>query len=187
MDVSEHIDSQSHEGSVLLIGVGNEFRSDDGAGLYVVRELRRRGMSTACDEPLSRIVILEADGEGTALMRLWEGARAVFMVDAVRSGRPPGTVHRIEASKERLPRDVLGPSSHSFGVTEAVELSRTLHLLPSTVLLYGIDGQTFDQGRGLSDPVLRGLPTLIALIERDCSLLRVSGGVFVFPPSFTIL
>src|SRR4030042_1787160 len=74
---------------VLIIGVGNEFRGDDGAGLVVSRRLRALALEGAR--------VLEVEGEGTAVMAAWKGADAVILVDAVHSGAAPGTVHRLEA------------------------------------------------------------------------------------------
>jgi hypothetical protein len=86
-----------------------------------------------------------------------------------------------------LPQAFLSPAAHVLGVAEAVELSRTLNTLPPTALLYGIEGLVFEQGQGLSDPVLRGIPMLLNLIERDLSVLRLGDSAVAFPSAFTIL
>jgi len=48
------------EGSILLIGVGNEFRTDDGLGILTAREIRRRGYPG--------VQVMEANVEGTSLL-----------------------------------------------------------------------------------------------------------------------
>lgn len=148
---------------ILLIGIGNEFRTDDGLGLWTVRELRRRG--------LPGVGLLERSGEGMALLDAWEGASCVMLIDAVCSGSTPGDVIRIDCHRERVPHSLFRSSSHTFGVSEAIELSRSLGSLPGVVLLYGIEGGSFAPGRGLSDAVLRSIPDLIARIEDDIAHL----------------
>jgi hydrogenase maturation protease len=144
---------------VILIGVGNEYRTDDALGVLVARELRRRSPGG--------IRILENSGEGASLMNAWEGGREVYLVDAIKSGKPPGTVHRIDVTHRQVPRALIPRSSHAFGVPEAIETARTLGELPSKVILFGIEAETFDQGVGLSDSVLRSVPDLLLLIEAE--------------------
>jgi len=143
----------------LLVGVGNEFRDDDALGICVVREIRRRMPGQA------RVV--ELSGEGSALMDAWTGAGRVIIVDAVSSGKVPGTIHRIDAAVNEIPRGFFHYSSHAFGVAEAIEVARRLGTLPAQVILYGIEGKEFGTGVGLSDPVVRSIPELLSMIEDD--------------------
>lgn len=133
------------EPGVLVLGVGNEYRGDDGVGRRVARELRERA-------PRS-ITILEATGEGTDLLEFWKGADAVIIIDAVASGAPPGTIHRLDARARPLPAGFLHTSTHAFGVAQAVELARALKQLPRHLVIYGIEGKTFEPDTGLSREV----------------------------------
>jgi hydrogenase maturation protease len=131
----------------LVIGIGNTFRSDDGVGIWVVRRLRGQLPSGVC--------ILEATGEGAALLEAWKGAAAVVLVDAMRSGAAPGTIHRFDAGVEPIRSVFFRGSSHAFGVGEAIELARALTQLPSRLIVYGIEGGNFSAGVELSAAVVR--------------------------------
>ena len=102
----------------LLIGVGNPFRGDDGVGSVVIRRLR--------GQKLPGFTIMEETGDGAELLDAWKGAPAVILVDAVQSGAAPGTIHRIDATTEKLPKWFSHCSTHAFGVAEAIELARTM-------------------------------------------------------------
>jgi hydrogenase maturation protease len=141
----------------VVIGVGNEFRSDDALGLLVARELRRRVGDS--------IEVREMSGEGAELMEAWTPESCVWLIDAVRSGSPPGTVHRVDATEARVPAWFF--SSHQFGVAQAVEMARTLGRLPRRLILYGIEAGEFREGIGLSDRVLHSVPELVAMIEQE--------------------
>jgi hydrogenase maturation protease len=143
----------------LLIGVGNEFRDDDALGICVVREVKRRNPGFS--------KILEASGEGSALIEAWNGVDRVIIVDAVFSGKDPGAVYRFDASAQEVPRGLFHYSSHAFGVAEAIEVARRLGKLPRHLLLFGIEGKAFGTGVGLSDPVVKSIPELIAMIEEE--------------------
>ncbi|HSG15201.1 MAG TPA: hydrogenase maturation protease [Anaerolineae bacterium] len=129
----------------LVIGVGNAFRGDDGLGLIVAQRLRELA--------LPGVTVLEQSGEGAALVESWEDAGRVIVVDAVSSGGEPGTIHRFEAAGQPLPALFSGGSSHAFGLAEAVELARQLDRLPTSLVIYGVEGKSFDLGTGLSPEV----------------------------------
>ncbi|MBI1320973.1 MAG: hydrogenase maturation protease [Candidatus Hydrogenedens sp.] len=141
---------------VLIIGVGNRFRRDDGVGPWVVDRLRQQG-----------IPALEHSGEGAGLLDLWSEAEAVMIIDAARSGAPPGTVHCLDAVANKLPNDLLRPSTHLFGVAEAIETARVLGRLPATLVLYAIEGSEFGFGEVLSPAVERAAGDVIAAISES--------------------
>lgn len=146
-------------GKTVLIGIGNEFRGDDALGILVVREIARRGAEG--------VALLEQCGEGTALMEAWKGARCAMIVDAVSTGSSPGHLHRLDASRTTIPKRLFHYSSHAFGVAEAIEMARTLGELPARTIIFGIEGESFEAGIGLSDSVIRKVPELIAMILDD--------------------
>jgi len=130
---------------IVVIGVGNEYRGDDGAGIAVARRLRERFPTG--------VTILEKSGEGAALIEAWQGATWVVLVDAVRSGALPGTIYRLDARAEPLPAGFFHYSTHAFSVAEAVELARSLGQLPMQLIVYGIEGERFDFDMELSPAV----------------------------------
>jgi hydrogenase maturation protease len=129
----------------LVIGVGNSYRGDDGAGIAVARKL--------AEQRLPGVRVMEMNGEGTSLVEAWKDAPSVLLVDAVSSGAVPGTIHRFDAQAGPLPTELEHRSSHSFGVAEAVEVARALGRLPPRLVIYGIEGKNFSPGRDLSPEV----------------------------------
>ena len=129
----------------LIIGIGNEYRGDDAAGLIVARRLKERLADS--------VKVIEQSGDGAALMEAWQGAETVIIIDAVMSGAEPGTIHRLDAKTRPLPKDAFRCSTHAFGVAEAIELSRAMGGLPRSLIVYGIEGKTFAAGVRLSPEV----------------------------------
>ena len=128
-----------------MVGIGNAWRSDDAVGLAVARLLT----GTLPDG----VDVLEREGEPVALIDSWEGAEEVWLVDAVSSGAPPGTLHRLDASEQELPAALFRASTHHFGLAEAIELARAVGRLPRKTIVYGIEGASFDTGETLSPEV----------------------------------
>jgi hydrogenase maturation protease len=143
----------------VVVGVGNAYRGDDGAGLAVAERLRGRlpdgvDLAACADEP-------------TRLIDTWEGADAAVVVDAVSSGGTPGTVHRFDASDTPIPAHVFRSSTHAFGVAETIELSRALGTLPRRVLVYGIEGAAFTAGEGLTAQVETAVGQAVEAVLAD--------------------
>jgi hydrogenase maturation protease len=135
---------------MMVIGIGNEFRHDDAAGLIAVRQLRELGVTAE-----------EHEGDLATLIGLWEGAGDLILIDAVSSGAVPGTLHRLDVSSVPLPPEVFRSSTHALGLADAVELSRTLGTLPPRVLVFGVEAQDFTAGTGLTPEVERAVSVLV--------------------------
>jgi hydrogenase maturation protease len=133
------------ENKLLVIGVGNAWRGDDGAGLIAVRRLREKASSS--------VRIAEHDGEGTSLMDLWKKTEDVMIIDAMMPRGAPGAIHRFDAIAGPFSRVGFRHSTHVFGVGEGIELARALGLLPVSLIVYGIEGVDFKMGKSLSPEV----------------------------------
>ena len=144
---------------ILVIGVGNEYRSDDAVGLVVARRLRQLS--------IGNVTVIEASGEGADLMESWKGADTVIIVDAASSGAKPGTIHRIDARAQRIPTGLLRYSTHAFSVGEAVELARAMNRLPPRMVVFGIEGERFDEGTVLSRAVQGSVDTVVDLVLKQ--------------------
>ena len=159
------MDAQHKRGNgVLVIGVGNLYRGDDGVGLGVARKLK-------AGQPPDTI-IREESGEGAALIEAWQGASAVIIVDAVQSGSQAGTIHRLDAGRRRVPSRFFHYSTHAFSVAEAVELARMLKQLPPRLIIYGIEGKNFQSGEGLSSEVETAVGKVVLRIRRELDAIR---------------
>ena len=129
---------------LTVIGVGNPWRGDDGAGLEVAR----------------RVGGLEHEGDCARLADLFAGLDDVAVVDAAAPSGTPGAVHRFDAGREPLPAAMLRSSTHAFGVAEAIELARVLGRFPRTLRVYAIEGADFTIGRSLTPAVERAVERL---------------------------
>ena len=123
---------------VVVVGVGNAFAGDDAAGLLVARMVR--------DRVPAGVTVVEHEGEPTALLDAWEGARLAIVVDAVSSHGQPGEVRVFDTTDERLPAGFTGTSTHAFSLAQAIELARALGRLPERMLVVGIEGSSFSAG-----------------------------------------
>ena len=129
----------------IIIGIGNEFRRDDGVGILIARELKKLALDS--------IDVIDSSGEGGKLLQLWEDYKFVIVIDAVHSGGEAGKIYRFNISEEVLPAQFFKFSSHTFSLAESIELARKLKQLPPRLILFGIEGNDFSEGLGLTGKV----------------------------------
>jgi hydrogenase maturation protease len=144
---------------VLVLGVGNPDRGDDGAGRAVVRALRLAAPAG--------VAIDECDGETTAVLARLEGVRRAVIVDACVAGGPAGRVHRFDVAAAPLPSASFSVSSHGFGLYEAIELARALGALPDRCEVYAIEGASFETGAPMTPAVVAAAQALAERLARE--------------------
>ena len=148
-------------GEVVIIGVGNQCRNDDGAGIYIARKLKAENL------PQTRIEF--NIGDAASLMDSWNSSDTAILVDTVKSGALPGQIYRFQAPSPFIPKGFFHWTTHNFGMAETVELAMILNRLPRFLIIYGIEGKCFETGRGLTPEVERAAQTVIRLVLGDVS------------------
>lgn len=144
---------------ILVIGIGNEYRSDDAAGLVIARRLQ--------EKKIDGIEVIEHSGDGGSLIEKWQNADAVFVIDAASSGGEPGKIYRYEAQTHPLPTSFFNYSTHAFSIAETIEMARTLDQLPPKLVVYGIEGENFAQGIGLSKKVAHAAREVARRVDQE--------------------
>lgn len=151
--------AEKNKSCVLIIGIGNTYRSDDALGLYVAQDIKRGAPD--------HVNVIEQSGDGAALMESWENADSVILIDAVYSGARPATIHRFDVHTQPIPARFFHYSTHAFGIAEAIELARALNRLPPHMIVYGIEGKCFEAGIGLSPEVEKAVQEVVTRVRHD--------------------
>lgn len=143
---------------ITVIGIGNLQRGDDAVGIEVARPLK----------PLQAqsVRVVESSGELTELLEYFAEESCVIAIDAMRSGRTPGTIKVFNADTEQLPIQYFAAAStHSVGLAEAVRMSRSLGTLSARLFVVGIEARQFDFGSELSEQVRGAVDTAVLLVS----------------------
>jgi hydrogenase maturation protease len=149
---------------VLVAGVGNVLRGDDGFGVAVVQRLEQEGVPEG-------VRLLDVGIGGIHLVQeLHEAFDALIIVDALDLGRPPGTVMIVEPEvREPSGRDDLA-DTHYATPERALMLAGALRRLPPQVWLVGCQPADADRlGEGLSAPVAAAVGVAAAEVRRLAS------------------
>jgi hydrogenase maturation protease len=143
-----------------VLAVGSP-HGDDRAGWEVVGRLRREvpGVDAA------------AIRDPVSVLHHLAGCTGLVVVDACRSGAPPGTVRRLAWPDAGLDGRG-GHSTHGLGLAGALDLAAVLGRLPPRVILFGVEAQGCEPGAEISPPVRAALP---GLYRRVLAEVRAAG------------
>jgi hydrogenase maturation protease len=142
--------------AIIVVGIGNQYRQDDAAGLLVARALKRLVPES--------VQVLECTGASLELIDAWSSADTVVLVDAVSSGADPGTIFFLEVHDQPVPASLFHYSTHDFNVSDTIELARLLGKLPRQLVVFGIEGVAYGQGTELSEEVAESIDRVVSRI-----------------------
>jgi hydrogenase maturation protease len=149
------------DGGIVVIGVGNEFRRDDGVGPQVLANLRT--------QVADFVRLVRSDGEPARLIEAWTGASLAVVVDAVQgAAATAGLTHRIVVDQaENEAEQVRAVSSHGLGLGAAIGLAQAVDLMPHRLVVHAIEAVEFGFGVGLTPAIADAVEAVTAAILLD--------------------
>ena len=140
---------------MLIIGVGNILRSDEGIGIHALKYI----------EPyVSHINEVSCIDGGTLSFDLLEPlseAEWLIVIDAAQLNKPAGTVERfIDQEMDRFLQQTSLRSVHDVSLIKMFSALRLLDRLPKQRALIGIQPASLAWGDTLSHPVHASLTTI---------------------------
>jgi hydrogenase maturation protease len=143
--------------TTVVFGVGHPDRGDDAAGWLVADLL--------ADSPTLEVRRVTADPSAILTDPLWDHAERLVIVDAVRTGAPPGTVHCWDLFELLGTTVTAAGGTHDLGVATTLGLAAALGRLPLVASVIGIEGHAFEPGTPPCDPVLTAVDRVAATLE----------------------
>lgn len=148
---------------ILVAGVGNVLRGDDGFGVKVVQKLLET-------EYRREVTVFEAGIAGIALVQeLMSGYDMLIVADTVHRGGKPGTIYLLEPELPDVEENLLHQSladAHYSDPSKVLILAKALNVLPPRVFLIGCEPANYDElGADLSPPVSRAVRIALGKIE----------------------
>lgn len=152
---------------ILVAGVGNVLRGDDGFGVAVAQNLLETNKYG------SDVTVFEAGIAGIALVQeLMGGYEMLIILDTMHRNGLPGTIYVIEPEVPELDEkrsNELHQSladAHYSDPAKVLVLAKALNVLPPTVFLIGCEPADYDElGADLSPAVRRAVGIALEKIE----------------------
>lgn len=156
-------------GRVLVAGIGNVLRQDDGFGVAVAAALQERPEALP---PETRVIEVGIGGIGL-IQELMEGYDGLVLVDAVDRGGEPGTVYVLEphvpdvAALAPEERRIMAADMHELVPSRSLILAAALNVLPPRVRIIGCQpAETDELSTELTPAVAAAVPAAVAAVIR---------------------
>jgi hydrogenase maturation protease len=146
---------------VLVLGMGNLLRSDDGVGLHIIEAMR--------EENLGHDVDLQEGLSGLDVIDAMKGYDRIVLVDAIKSGGRPGKVYKL--SPEDFPNI---QTANSFSTHLNMDFSSMLKLgktlfpgrMPDDIIIVAIEAKdTTTISDKCTPEVEKGIKKAVELIK----------------------
>ncbi|ODS33013.1 MAG: (NiFe)-hydrogenase maturation endoprotease [Candidatus Scalindua rubra] len=151
---------------VVIIGIGNLLLMDDGIGIHIINELEKHKLP-------QNVKIYDGGTGGFKLIDLMHGAKRVIFIDAVETGKAPGT---ITTFKSEDVRSMCPKKKYSLHDNDLLEVIKMVELLehPPEIEIVGVQQKTINYNTTLSKELKDSIPNIINIvfkeIEEGCSI-----------------
>lgn len=148
---------------VVVVGLGNTYRGDDGVGIAVAAALNDRAMPN--------VVVRTGIADPMGLLEAWTGAGLAVIVDAAIVSPPtPGRIRRCDLSDVSTQPEAL--SSHSVDIGRTHALGLALGRVPDDLVVFTVDVADTAHRIGLTPPVARAVPELVRMVADEINHAR---------------
>ncbi len=145
---------------VVVIGVGNVLLRDEGVGVHVAQELKKKDLP-------SGVEVHDGGIAGIGLLDFFPEASKVLLIDAADMNMNPGSIVRFTPEEIGVRREELRFSSHDVGLPEVLSLAVALGENPREVVIIGIQPKDISWGLELSPEVQASVPRAIEAILKE--------------------
>lgn len=148
---------------VLIAGVGNVLRGDDGFGVEVLHRLQRQRVAEG-------VKFFESGIAGISLVQeLMDGYDALVIIDALDRGAEPGRVFVLQPDQASLSAKRMQNEStdlHQADPEAVLRMAHALQVLPERVWIVGCQAVGCDDlGAPLSEAVASAVPIAVQRVR----------------------
>jgi len=147
------------EKKILVCGIGNTLLQDEGVGVHVIRELKRRSFPSFVEFLEAGVSLLDF------IFQLREAERLILL-DAMKADGPPGSVYLIDGHELIQDSSDQPLSLHQVGAIEVLRIM-SLDGTPPPCLVVGIEPASLDWGLELSSLLQSKMCQIVEAVEEE--------------------
>lgn len=157
---------ESFLGKILIAGMGNVLRGDDGFGVEVVKKIREENLP-------NNVEVIEVGIAGLTLVQeLMDRYDVLILVDATKRGGSPGMTYVIEPDVPEMTLDSLDmkllnylADGHYVEPSKVLRLARGLGILPKKVFIVGCEPAVHEEFYiGLTESVGQAVKKAVRIV-----------------------
>lgn len=142
---------------ILIAGIGNKLRCDDGFGPKVIEELAKLQLPSEVD-------IVDYGTSAFKVLFDLEKYDLVIFVDAIDKEEKPGEVFVIKPYLNKGKEEVLKISLHEVELEKLLKIAKELKVLPSEVVIVGCQPKILSSGLKMSMEVTEAVKKTVEII-----------------------
>jgi hydrogenase maturation protease len=142
---------------VLILGIGNTLRSDDGLGVFIVKHMEESGMRLP-----EGVSLLDGGTAGFDLLGLIDGYDKIVIVDALKTDDKPGSIYRFTPEHAVERRATI--SMHEVGIMEVIKTLRIMDNNPEIEFVGIVPENISDMNTTISQAVMESVPRAVEVI-----------------------
>jgi len=146
---------------IRVLGMGNILNGDDGIGVHVLNELRRKCLP-------ENIELIDIGSQVLDILSFCDGAEKIIIIDAARNGNKPGHIYHIGTN------DLSHSSSfpmvlHNFKLSHILRTSKKIFGKDflKRIVIIGVEVNNIEPKIGLSKRMVEVMSRLVVLILNE--------------------
>jgi hydrogenase maturation protease len=142
---------------VLILGIGNTLRGDDGLGVFIVKQMEESGIRLP-----KGVSLLDGGTAGFDLLGLIDGYDKIVIVDALKTNDKPGSIYRF--TPEHAVESRARISMHEVGIMEVIKTLRIMDINPEIEFVGIVPENISDMNTTISQAVMESIPRAVEVI-----------------------
>ena len=146
---------------ILVVGLGNILMTDEAIGCVLLHKLAEKR------EKFPDVEFIEVGTKGMTLLHSLAGQKKLVLLDCAIMGTEPGTLRRFSPDEVRTVKQLTHQSLHEGDVMRIIEMAGQIGNLPDEVVIFGIEPESVELGRELSESLSKHLDSYIDQISKE--------------------
>lgn len=144
--------------TLLVMGIGNILLKDEGVGVYCMQELEKKNWP-------ENVSFIDGGTFTQDIFYLFENFDHLLVLDAIRGGKEPGTMYRLE-EKDLTASKEPNISVHDVDLLDSLKMAEMLGKKPELTVL-GMEPETLAWEMGLTETLKNIFPDFVRLASEE--------------------
>ena len=148
--------------TILILGLGNILLKDEGIGVHIVEELKKKDLPEGVE-------VLDGGTSSLDVLLTMKGVAKLVVIDALKGQGKPGDIYRIRVEKSNIDdlRKIFQEdeqskiSAHQINLVDALTAAEKVTDLPEEITVIGIEPKETGYGLELTPEIKRKVPEII--------------------------
>lgn len=146
---------------ILVVGLGNVLMRDEGIGCVLINHFISQ------QEQYPHAEFIEVGTKGMSLFHSLAKQKKAILIDCALMGTEPGTIRRFAPGQVRTVKQLVHQSLHEGDVMRIIEMAGQLGQSPDEIIIFGIEPESVELGRGLSDSLSSRVEQYVSQIGKE--------------------